>query len=116
MRTSDVQLYIGESRDSGFDALHRPGMTRWALPYSVSKSPACGGASGVNSQRSGLISSSGVSSRQSRPRTSTVLPSMATNLTIEVPIGLGRTGERSENVPRVDLLFFGLCSTRSRRD
>ena len=41
---------------------------------------------------------------------------MPTSLTIEVPIGLGRTGERSENVPRVFLLFFGLCSTRSRRD
>ena len=39
-----------------------------------------------------------------------------TNFTIEVPIGLGRTGERSENVPRVFWLFFGLCSTRSRRD
>jgi hypothetical protein len=27
MRTSDVQLHIGESRDFGFDASHRPGMT-----------------------------------------------------------------------------------------
>jgi hypothetical protein len=26
-QTSEVQLRIGESRDSGFDALHRPGMT-----------------------------------------------------------------------------------------
>jgi hypothetical protein len=26
-QTSDVQLHIGESRDSGFDASHRPGMT-----------------------------------------------------------------------------------------
>src|SRR5216684_8692660 len=26
-RTSDVQLHIGESRDFGFDASHRPGMT-----------------------------------------------------------------------------------------
>jgi hypothetical protein len=26
-RTSDVQLHIGESSDSGFDASHRPGMT-----------------------------------------------------------------------------------------
>ena len=26
-QTSDAQLRIGESRDSGFDALHRPGMT-----------------------------------------------------------------------------------------
>src|SRR5258706_332302 len=77
---------------------------------------ACGGASGVNSQRSGFMSNSGVSSRQSRPRTSTTFPSMPTSLTIEVPIGFSRTGERSENVPRVDLLFFGLCSTRSRRD
>jgi hypothetical protein len=27
-QTSDVQLHIGESLDSGFDASHRPGMTR----------------------------------------------------------------------------------------
>ena len=53
---------------------------------------------------------------ESRPRTSTTFPSIPTSLTVEVPIGFGRTGERSENVPRVDLLFFGLCSTRSRRD
>jgi hypothetical protein len=26
-QTSDVQLHIGESRDSGFDVLHRPRMT-----------------------------------------------------------------------------------------
>src|SRR5216684_5784446 len=26
-QTSDVRLHIGESRDSGFDASHRPGMT-----------------------------------------------------------------------------------------
>jgi hypothetical protein len=26
-QTSDAQSRIGESRDSGFDALHRPGMT-----------------------------------------------------------------------------------------
>ena len=26
-RTSGVQLHLGESRDSGFDAAHRPGMT-----------------------------------------------------------------------------------------
>ena len=48
--------------------------------YSVSKSPGCGGASGVNSQRSGLMSSSGVSSRQSRPRTRMTLPSIADQL------------------------------------
>jgi hypothetical protein len=28
-QTSNVQLHIGESRDSGFDASHRPGMTAW---------------------------------------------------------------------------------------
>ena len=84
--------------------------------YSVSKSPGCGGASGVNSQRSGLTSSSGVSSRQSSPRTRMTLPSTPTSFTIEVAIGFGRTGERSEKVPRVFWLFFGLCSTRSRRD
>src|SRR5579864_214908 len=68
--------------------------------YSASPSPPFCAASGENSQRSGLRSISGVSSRQSSPRTRTVLPSMPTNFTIEVPIGLGRTGERSENVPR----------------
>jgi len=26
-QATDAQLRIGESRDSGFDALHRPGMT-----------------------------------------------------------------------------------------
>src|SRR5258707_13963346 len=30
-QTSDAQLRIGESRDSGFDASHRPGMTRSGL-------------------------------------------------------------------------------------
>ena len=35
-QTSDAQLRIGESRDSGFDALHRPGMTRLgALPHAA---------------------------------------------------------------------------------
>src|SRR5260370_41803889 len=29
-QTSDAQLRIGESRDSGFDASHRPGMTKLA--------------------------------------------------------------------------------------
>jgi hypothetical protein len=28
-QTEDVQLHIGESRDSGFDAVHRPRMTEW---------------------------------------------------------------------------------------
>src|SRR5437868_2849140 len=75
-----------------------------------------GAASGVNSQRSGLMSINGVLSRQSSPRTRIALPSMPTSFTIEVPIGLGRTGERSENVPRVFSLFFGLCKMMSRRD
>ena len=30
-QTSDAQLRIGESRDSGFDASHRPGMTAMGL-------------------------------------------------------------------------------------
>src|SRR5882757_9739304 len=30
-QTTDVQLHIGESRDSGFDASHRPGMTKGGL-------------------------------------------------------------------------------------
>jgi hypothetical protein len=38
-QTSDVQLHIGESRDSGFDASHRPGMTESApIPNMTSKS------------------------------------------------------------------------------
>src|SRR5258705_37868 len=75
-----------------------------------------GGQVGFHLHMHGMPRHNGVSSRQSRPRTRTVLPSMLTSLTIEVPSGFGRCGERSENVPRVDLLFFGLCSTRSRRD
>jgi hypothetical protein len=39
-QTSDVQLHIGESRDSGFDASHRPGMT--VSDVSRSLSPALG--------------------------------------------------------------------------
>src|SRR5258705_6602222 len=37
-QTSDAQLRIGESRDSGFDASHRPGMTvgSHTLPFSAS--------------------------------------------------------------------------------
>ena len=69
--------------------------------HPVSKSPLCGGASGVNRQRSGLRSISGVLSRQSRPLTLSVAPSRATSVASAVPIGFGRTGERSENVPRV---------------
>src|SRR6202011_2906214 len=39
-QTADAQLRIGESRDSGFDASHRPGMTvcdpyQTALPFMV---------------------------------------------------------------------------------
>src|SRR6266481_1814854 len=38
-QTSDAQLRIGESRDSGFDASHRPGMTVSArLPGVLPKS------------------------------------------------------------------------------
>jgi len=33
-QTSDVPLHIGESRDSGFDASHRSGMTEGARPRS----------------------------------------------------------------------------------
>ena len=69
--------------------------------YSSPTPANCCCDSGENTQRSGLRSISGVSSRQSSPRTSTTLPSMATNRTVDVPRGLGRTGERSENVPRV---------------
>ena len=82
----------------------------------VSSSPGWRGAIGVNRVRSGLRSISGVPSRQSRPRTKTVAPSTLTSLTIDVPIGLGRTGVRSEKVPRAMPSLRGLCRTRSRRD
>ena len=54
--------------------LHRPGMTRAIAMKAKSLTPSrshrpAAAPSGVNSQRSGLRSSSGVSSRQSRPRT-----------------------------------------------
>src|SRR6185437_7807129 len=48
----------------------------------------------------GLMSRSGVPSRQSRPTTDNLLPSTPSNLTTLSAIGLGRAGERSENVPR----------------
>ena len=38
-QTSAAQVRIGESRDSGFDALHRPGMT--ASDYPTGKSLIC---------------------------------------------------------------------------
>src|SRR5262249_5493073 len=76
--------------------------------HPVSKSPDCGGASGVNRQRSGLRSTSGVLSRQSRPLTLRTGPSRLTRVTSAVPIGFGRTGERSENVPRVAPSSAGL--------
>ena len=34
----------------------------------------------------------------------------------EVPIGFGRTGERSEKTPRTEPSLFGLCMRMSRRD
>ena len=45
-QTSDVQLHIGESRDSGFDASHRPGTTACLLSNTSSPSrgalrPSC---------------------------------------------------------------------------
>ena len=66
--------------------------------------PACQptDASGTESVEAkyGLMSSSGVSSRQSSPTTVSVLPSMRTSRATETAIGLGRTGERSAKVPR----------------
>ena len=64
----------------------------------------------------GLESSSGVSSRQSRPRTRIDVALDTDELDDRGADRIGRTGERSEKVPRVFWLFFGLCSTRSRRD
>src|SRR5471032_3256609 len=47
-RTSDVQLHIGESRDSGFDASHRPGMTNYfSLIGAAIFSAGAGGSAGV---------------------------------------------------------------------
>lgn len=46
--------------------------------------------------RSGFRSRSGVSSTQSRPRASIVVPSMPMSRAMEVPIGFGRAGERRE--------------------
>ena len=40
-------------------------------------------------------------------------PVRATRLTTDVPIGLGRTGERRENIPRVAPSLAGLRRTRS---
>src|SRR6056297_2283355 len=72
-------------------------------------------AFGLKAQRSGLMSSSGVPSRQSRPRTISVPFSIRTSLTMDVPIGLGRTGDRRAKVPKVWPSFPGLCRIRSRR-
>ena len=70
----------------------------------------------MNWQRSGLRSTSGVLSRQSRPLTRKIAPSRLTSVASAVPIGFGRTGERSENVPRVAPSLAGLWRTRSRRE
>jgi hypothetical protein len=70
----------------------------------------------VKSVLSGLMSSSGVLSRQSMPRTSKVASLRSTRVAMVVPIGLGRAGERSENVPRAVPSFAGDCMTRSRRE
>ena len=58
-------------------------------------------ASGTESvdAKYGLMSSSGVSSRQSSPTTERVLPSMRSSRATESAMGLGRAGERSANVP-----------------
>jgi hypothetical protein len=94
-----------------------PRRRRAALRYSpTSLSPGVEGASGVNTDRSGLRSMSGVRSRQSSPRTRSVYCSIPASLTIEVPIGLGRAGDRNEKVPRFFPSLRGLCRTRSRRE
>jgi len=48
----------------------------------------------------GLMSSSGVPSRQSRPTTVNLVPSIFISFTTLAAIGLGRTGERNAKVPR----------------
>ena len=78
--------------------------------------PFAAGRAGVNWQRSGFRSTSGVPSRQSSPLTSSAAPSRLTSVASAVPIGFGRTGERSANVPRVAPSLAGLWRTRSRRD
>src|SRR6478609_8600821 len=62
-------------------------------------------ASGTESTEAkyGLMSTSGVPSRQSRPMTDSVVPSTRTSFTTLIAIGFGRTGERTENVPRGSL-------------
>jgi hypothetical protein len=64
-------------------------------PHPVSKSPLWGGASGVNWQRSGFKSISGVPSRQSRPLTKRVGPWRSTRTGSAVPIGFG-TNRRAQ--------------------
>jgi hypothetical protein len=65
--------------------------------------------------RSGLRSINGVPSRQSRPRTCNVVPSIATRSTTEDAMGFGRTGERNAKLPVVCPVGNGVCNTRSRR-
>lgn len=69
----------------------------------------------VKGQCSGLMSTSGVPSQQSRPRTTSHRPSISARRTIAVPIGFGRTGDRIANVPKARPLWEGFCVSRSRR-
>lgn len=50
------------------------------------------------------------------PRTIRLSLSTLTNETMLDAIGLGRTGERSEQVPRTFPSLAGLCITGSRRE
>ena len=69
----------------------------------------------VKGQCSGLMSTSGVPSQQSRPRTTSHRPSTSARWTIAVPIGFGRCGDRIANVPKAWPLREGFCVSRSRR-
>ena len=73
-------------------------------------------ASGTESTEAkyGLMSISGVPSRQSSPTTESVVPSTRTSRTTLMAIGFGRTGERSAKVPRRSP-WRGACTSRSRR-
>lgn len=64
-------------------------------------------------RRSGMMSRSGVPTTQSSPRTKSVQSSTASNLTIDVPIGFGRSGGCNENVPLGTLSRRAHCRARS---
>ncbi len=65
--------------------------------------------------RNGLMSRSGVPSRQSSPRTIIAPSPMPVTATIDAAMGFGRMGERKANVPVGPMPHRGTCIKRSRR-